>query len=309
MRILAQLIKLQDYISRYEWNAYRYPSQFIRLKQDNWQKLNALWLKREEMTEIDIHTTEEISRSPKWKIWKKKEQVEELNVQDETSSLPNSKIELKQFFLDRLLQIQLKWATSTVTDLSFIDKSYASDPEIKYFLQRFPDTYLIMYYPIFNIKKAPVDGEIILISPIGVEIIYLMDEGIGTTIMAGDERTWTVTDEDEQRKVLNPHIPLKRTEQIVKSVLNYNKIDFPIQKTVLSKTNNIIFSEEPFQTKIIGRQQYEQWFQDKRTLSSPLKNRQLKVAEALLNHCQTTSVKRPEWEEEQTTFEFADDEL
>ncbi|MFD2761894.1 hypothetical protein [Lentibacillus juripiscarius] len=40
---MAQLIKLEDDVSRYEWNMYRYPGQFMRLKQDQWSKLHCLW--------------------------------------------------------------------------------------------------------------------------------------------------------------------------------------------------------------------------------------------------------------------------
>ena len=43
MNKLAQLIKLRDYISRYEMNPYHYPTQFIRLKRENWQKLIDMW--------------------------------------------------------------------------------------------------------------------------------------------------------------------------------------------------------------------------------------------------------------------------
>ena len=41
---MAQLIKLQDYVSRYEQDIYRYPSQFIKLKNQQWDKLKAAYL-------------------------------------------------------------------------------------------------------------------------------------------------------------------------------------------------------------------------------------------------------------------------
>jgi len=44
---MAQLIKLYDYIWRYEWNMYRYPSQYIRLKKDKWKDLHNDWIDRE----------------------------------------------------------------------------------------------------------------------------------------------------------------------------------------------------------------------------------------------------------------------
>ncbi|WP_404453730.1 NERD domain-containing protein [Virgibacillus necropolis] len=299
MIAIAQLIKLQDYVSRYEWNAYHYPSQYIRLKQENWQKLHHLWSNPQEETD-ELESDKTLSTFAKWKSFIKKDPVVEMNNEKADNFLPKAEEDLKHYFLDKLLPFQLKWASSTVTEVSFIDKSYEKDAKLKFFLQRFPDTYLLMYYPIFSIKKAPVDGELILISPIGIEIIYLIEERPNVKILAGDERTWGMETSDQQSKMLSPLIALKRTEQIVKRILATEQVDFPINKIVLSRTNKIVFHTEPYNTKIIGKLEFEQWFNEKRNLVSPLKNRQLKVIDTLLKHCQTTSMKRPEWEEEPT---------
>nr|WP_164217351.1 NERD domain-containing protein [Virgibacillus sp. YIM 98842] len=302
---MAQLIKLQDYISRYEWDVYRYPSQYIRLKKDQWNKLYSIWENPEnEMEFIESKNEQQSALSRIKSMFSKKDNHirETGEEQEEQEILPETEQELKQYFLDKLLPFQLKWATSTVTDTSFIDTSYYADPVLKYFLQRFPDTYLIMYYPIFSIKNAPVDGEIVIISPIGVEIIYLLEAEEGASIMAGNERTWLIETSQNQRKILNPSIALKRTEKIIQSILHAEQHDFPIKKTILSRVNPIVFAREPYQTKVIGRQQYETWFQEKRQLDSPLKSYQLKTAEALLKFCRTTSVKRPEWEEDTDEF-------
>lgn len=305
---MAQLIKLRDYISRYEWNTYRYPSQYIRLKQDNWKKLHSIWSHPDEKMEEEIPPEEKVSRFSKVKSFLKKDKEQETEKPlAEDKVLPDTETELKQYFLDEILRFQLKWATSTVTDTSFMNKSYYKDPLLKYFLQRFPDIYLIMYYPVFNIKKAPVDGEIVLISPVGIEIIYLLEDNPEAVIMAGDERTWTLEIDSHHTKILSPMISLKRTEQIVRSILNSADVEYSIKKTVLSRKNNIVFSNEPYNTSIIGEKDYKEWFENKRKLQSPLKSNQLKAAEALLKHCQTTSVKRPEWEEDTNDFSFQDE--
>ncbi|PAV30107.1 hypothetical protein CIL05_06485 [Virgibacillus profundi] len=307
MKEMAQLIKLRDYISRYEWNAYRYPSQFIRLKQDNWRKLQHTWNNpSEEIKEENLEAPETGSKFSKWKNFLKKD-IKKEEVIKQKPKLPDTKTELKHYFLDEMLRFQLKWATSTVTDKSFMDESYHKDPLLKYFLQRFPDIYLIMFYPVFNVRKAPIDGEIILISPVGIEIIYVLEEPPQAEIVAGDERTWTIEDSGKESKIINPIISLKRTEQIIRSILNSAVLDFSIQKTVLSRTNNIVFSAEPYNLSIVGNTAYEEWFQEKRRLQSPLKSRQLKAAEALLKHCQSTSVKRPEWEEDTNAYSFMDE--
>src|SRR5699024_10230025 len=159
-----------------------------------------------------------------------------------------------------------------------------------------------MYYPVFSIQKATVDREIILISPIGIEIIHLIEAEPEAIIMASDERTWIVNTRNDAKKILNPLIALKRTEQIISSIFRKNEIDFPVHKSLVSKTNDLLFSSEPFQTRSKSQNEYENWFQEKRKLIAPLKKRQLKVAEVLLHHCQTVSVKRPEWEAEDNLF-------
>lgn len=313
---IAQLIKLQDYISRYEWDTFRYPSQYIRLKKDHWKKLYDIWEDPEAYIEQESTKEEEnqSSSTPFYKLKGKWKRTKELQItQQETGqkenlyvNLPDTEAELKQYFLNRLFHFQMKWASSTVTKKSYVNAEYYRDPLLKYLLQRFPDTYLVMYLPIFMIKKAPIETEILLISPIGIEIIHFVEKSVDTVIMAGDERTWTLKQKNEHSKLLNPLIALKRTEKLINSLLSAHSIDFPIHKTVLSRTNSIVFATEAYNTKIIGQENFDEWFEEKRKLTSPLKNVQLKAAEALLKHCQTTSVRRPEWEEDTAMESFVD---
>lgn len=292
---MAQLIKLQNYVTRYEWDIYRYPSQFIRLKQDNWKKLHYLWTNQEE---IQFTEMVEEDKKHKWRFFTKKTQQNLDEKSKVADTLPTSEDELKRYFLDHLLPFQFKWATSTISNVSFVEKKYYTDKTLQYFLQRFPDTFLLMYYPIFEIRNAPIETEIILITPIGIDIIYLLEESSDTIISATEERSWSFEKENKVSKKLSPIFALKRTEKIVRGILDKYDIDIPIEKIVLSRTNIINFLSEPYKTRIIGKKDYESWFKTKRSLSSPLKSNQLKGAEALLKHCQSTYVKRPEWLEE-----------
>jgi hypothetical protein len=301
---LAQLIKLQNYITRYEWDIYRYPSQFIRMKQDNWNRLHELWSNQINLTNME--TQKEAPKQSKWKsILTRKHQDDEDELVEQDVVLPKTEVELRHFFLDHLLPFQLKWATSTISNVSFVDRKYYSDQTLQYFLQRFPDNYLLMYYPIFEIRKAPIEGEIILISPVGIEIIYLLEGNPNTVITASDERSWIYDRNSVKTKHLSPMFALKRSENIIKGILEKYDISFPIEKIVLSRTNLINYLSEPYKTRIIGKQDYEQWFNTKRSLVSPLKSTQLKAAEAILRHCQSSYVKRPEWEDDEVQEGFS----
>jgi hypothetical protein len=292
---IAQLIKLIDYVTRYEWDTFRYPSQYIRIKKDNWNKLYHLWQTPPQSTKVEITLpAEKRTKFVKWKRKFTKNAGLQTEIKETTNELPKTEVALKQYFLDKLLNFQFKWATSTISDQSVMHHRYKDDQTLKYFLQRFLDTFLLMYYPVFYIQKTPIDAEIIFISPIGIEIIYIIEETPPSVIVTSDGRTWTIEKEKQQTKILNPLIALKRTEQIVNSILSKQEINFPVQKVVLSRTNSIVFSTAPYNTKLIDKSAYEDWFQEKRKLALPLKNTQLKAAEALLRYCVTNSFKRAE---------------
>lgn len=297
---LAQLIKLRDYVSRYEINPFHYPTQFIRLKRDNWGKLVEQWEKENEAeveAELESDKSFDGKSTFRWNPFNtKKERVEDPVIFKR--NLPSSKDQLRKYFLNQLFPFQLKWATSTLTQVSYTDKKHYFDQRLKFFLQHFPDIYLVMYYPIFNIKKAPVDLDIIIISPIGIEIVTILNEEPGSTIIASDERTWYVEKDQGTKKIISPVISLKRTEHIVESILQAYNLSFAIHKTVLCERSQFIYYQEPYKISLIGEKEYKEWYEGKRRLSGSLKGLQLKVMGALLDHCLSTSVRRPEWEKD-----------
>lgn len=296
MNKLAQLIKLRDYISRYEMNPYHYPTQFIRLKRENWQKLIDMW-EQENMEQWKAEQEEKESKEERfrWNPFSQKKTKVEGPIFFKRN-LPETKDQLRKYFLNQLYPFQLKWATSTLTQVSYTDKRYYYDNQLKFFLQHFPDIYFIMYYPIFSIKNAPIDTDIIMISPFEIEIISLIREDSNATIIVDDDRTWTVDYKDMTKKMISPVISLKRTEQIVNSILKKYDLSFSIRKTVISQDAHLLYSTEPYNVTLIGANDFDEWYKQKRSLSGSLKALQLKAMEALLEHCLSTSVRRPEWE-------------
>lgn len=300
---MAQLVKLYDYISRYESNPFHYPTQFIRLKQENWQQFHQSWLDAK-ASENEMVGEEHTNKRhfTDWLKFSKKTTDDPIDPNIYKKNIPTTKQQLIQLFLNQLLDFQYKWATSTISHQSYTDQKHVNDDTLTYFLQRFPDIYLLLYYPLFSIKKAPIDGEIILISPIGIEIIHVIKNITNATIIIHEGRSWEIESHGRSQSIISPLIALKRTEQIVASILKTHQIDFPIQKTVLSETNEFLYHMEPYETNIVGRRNYEKWFTDKRSLQSPLKNIQLKSMEAILHHCHSTSVRRPEWEDRDDSY-------
>ncbi|RWZ59730.1 NERD domain-containing protein [Halobacillus fulvus] len=299
---MAQLIKLQDYISRYESDIYQYPSQFIRLKKENWKKMKHLYDQRVLDETATEEEEEKVVPGPFWKrVFRKESTAFELNEEPaRVSNLPVNEEELKQYFLNGLFPFQLKWASGTLREKSFINPSYQEDSFLKYLLQRFPDTFFVMYQSIVEMKKAHMEILPIMIGPHGIDIIYYFEEG-GRVFTPSSEKAWHV--DGEEKKIVSPIIALNRSETFVKSVFRAYFIDLPIRKVILAPESSIKNSYPPYQTEYIDKDQYPDWFKSKRNTSAPLKHQQLKAADTLLKHCVTTSFKRPEWEEEEATEE------
>lgn len=311
---MAQLIKLQDYISRYETDPFRYPAQYVRLKKQQWNKLKLQWENR--LDDVPI-ITENIAAEDKRKsssfrgikrLFQKsnieqEEMLEENRVQSESifqfspqfMYYPDTIEELKQLFLDQLFTFQMKWASSTVFEKSCLDQSYYRNEKLKYFLQRFPDTCLFLYEPIFLFKKAPIEMEVILITPTELWCLSFLEEEKEAVFIGSKERFWIKRAKGKEKKVLNPMLSLNRMAKIVSQLLNHYKLGIPLKKAIICRNGYIDYPTAPEDIALLEKRNYPIWFEQQRNLQSPLKHIQLKTAKVLLDYCQTTSAKRREW--------------
>ena len=207
---MAQLVKLQDYISRYQIDLTRYSTQFVRLKKGQWEKTKFEWQSGEMMTKwehLDMEQQEEQETKTKLSLLKKffpvrfskqeeqqEENIEQLDVsnefaddevrEEETALLfepnivytPRSLEELKRIFLDQFFQFQMKWASSTLREKSYVDRKFMRDHLLRTLLQSLPDSYMLFYYPILRLKKAPIELEIVLMTPTECYIIKVLEE-------------------------------------------------------------------------------------------------------------------------------------
>lgn len=327
---MGQLIKLQDYISRYEQDIYRYPIQFVRLKQQQWEKLKAAYLagELEQLYSGDTagNLEEEwvLDEKPGLKervkgIFKRsdKKEPEVLSpvrpaaiVQEENlfslqiSSSINSMEELKLTFLNQLLRFQIKWGSSTIHEKSFVDQTFFLDEKLRFFLQRFPDTFLLLYKPIFLLKNAPVEVEIILLSPTDAWCITFVEAEEDAAFIGSSERFWVKRHHQQgDKKILNPLLGLNRMEKIVAQLFSLYDVTLPIKKAIISRNGYIDYPLAPFDVMLLDKRTFPEWFQSMRELSTPLKHQQLKAAQALLEYCQTTSSRRLEWDVDQDVIE------
>ncbi|MFT8323131.1 MAG: nuclease-related domain-containing protein [Bacillus sp. (in: firmicutes)] len=323
---MAQLVKLKDYISRYEQNIILYPSRFVRLKKQKWEGIKKAFEMGQHspsfLEEEGLHEEEWLEEKSSFftklkGIMQKNKKDDELEAhleikkesieiveEDELAFdykpnyylTPKNIEELKVQFLNQLLQFQMKWASSTLTEKSVVKKAFYYDEVLKYYLQRFPDTYLVLYQPVFLLQNAPIELDTIIITPTEVWCITLLEAEESSVFVGSNEKFWTKKRKDKEKKILSPVISINRTEKVIKKIMKMHEIDFPIKKAILTRNGYIDYPMAPYDLKIIEKRNYEDWFQTMRNNRSPLKAIQLKTAESLLRHCLTTCMRRYEWD-------------
>lgn len=319
---MAQLVKLQNYISRYENDPFHYPARYVRLKKQEWLKFRALWERQKESggalpEENDagswmLEEPKERSSFLKGIFSRKQKQpdaeAEHVPLQEEealfsineTESLYlQTEEEAKKAFVEKMYHFQIKWASSTLTYQSPLDHKYFVDERLKFLLKRLPDTFLIFYEPVFRFQKAVVELDVVMITPLHIWCISFLEEQDDAAFTGSPERFWVKRFGEKESKILSPAVSLGRTEAVVKKLIHHEQIELPVRKAVISRNGYIDDPGAPADIQYIDKRHFNQWFQEMRQLSSPLKTVQLKAAKAMLAHADTVSVRRPEWEEEE----------
>jgi len=332
---MAQLVKLQDYISRYQIDLARYPTQFVRLKNSQWERVKRQWELGEEISEWQhdndsendsFEEKERFSLLKKWFAGRQKadsrdvEQVEITNelVSDEDSIpeeettltfepkivyAPQSIHELKRMFIDQFFHFQMKWASSTLREKSYVDPRFMRDSLLRDLLQKLPDNYLLFYYPILQIRKAPIELDVVLMSPTECICITVLDTENQAVYVGGSERFWIKKVGTKDSKVLNPLINLNRMESVLTQLFKQDNIDMPIRKVVLTRNGYFDYPGSSFGIQFIDRRNYGEWMEQLKKVSSPMKHMQIRAAQTILNNVQTTSFNRDIWKKSSQSAE------
>lgn len=327
---MAQLVKIQDYISRYQIDLARYPTQFVRLKKSQWERIKRQWELGEDISEwqhIDNEAeTEAFEGKERFSFFKKifagrpketTEDVEQIEISDELVSdedtipeeettlifepkivyAPQSVHELKRMFIDQFFHFQMKWASSTLREKSYVDPRFMRDSLLRTLLQTLPDNYLLFYYPILQIRKAPIELDVVLMSPTECICITVLEAENQAVYVGGSDRFWIKKVGTKDSKVLNPTINLGRMESVLSQLFKQDNIDMPIRKVVLTRNGYFDYSGSPFGVRFVDRRNYGEWIEQLRKVSSPMKHMQIRAAQTILNTVQTTSFNRDIWQQ------------
>ncbi|KFL16247.1 glucanohydrolase [Geobacillus stearothermophilus] len=299
---MGQLLKLRDYISRYETDVYHYVPEFIRLKQWQWEQAKARWEAERDADGARREpgeTWDFLLDKPSWwerliGRWRRGPEPEMDEERPPAPPLSRAATldELKRQFLDDLFELQLRWASSTMTHVSFVDEAWYGDETLKYFLQRFPDTHLCFYRPVAAAGKAAVELETILLTPAAAWCLAFVEGEPDNVVIASTGRFWVERAGADTVKRVNPVISLRRTEGIVSDIFRRHGVEWPIHLAVVNRYGYIDSGHLfPF-VRYIDKRNYESWFSRLRGSALPLRHGQLKAAEALLRHCISFSSRR-----------------
>lgn len=304
---MAQLLKIEDCVSRYEKDVYRYTGQYIRLKSDRWKRVKANW-ENEKLSEPGVLESSPEPEPKKW--WQRKSETSE-TIAEEPYIPPRTPITLsalKKNFREELFDFQLKWASSTIRERSRIGREMLREDFLRMLLMDLPDNYLVLYRPIIRLKKAEAQMDVIMIGPDTIHAIVLMDTQKGDVIHPSQGRFWEVERRNEVLKTVSPIAAVQRMNYFIESVIDTNETETKISYTVLCKNGFINRSGIPPYIQVIDQANYGQWWEALKRQPSPIKAKQLKAAKGLMDRCVTTAYLRPEWETEQDLWSRVDPE-
>lgn len=327
---MAQLVKLQDYISRYQIDLARYPTQFVRLKKSQWERVKRQWELGEEISEwqhtVDDSENDSFEEKERFSFLKKifasrqkeeNEDIEQIEITNELVSdedsipeeettltfepkivyAPQSVHELKRMFIDQFFHFQMKWASSTLREKSYVDPRFMRDPLLRNLLQKLPDNYLLFYYPILQIRKAPIELDVVLMSPTECICITVLEAENQAVYVGGSERFWIKKVGTKDSKILNPMINLNRMESVITQLFKQDDINMPIRKVILTQNGYFDYPGSPYGIQFVDRRNYGEWMEHLRKVSSPMKHMQIRASQTILNNVQTTSFNRDIWQQ------------
>jgi len=304
MKPMAQLVKLSDYVSRYEIDIYRYPSRYVRLKKERWHRLKEDWEVRKKgysnLPSWDIF--EEKSETRLQKSWNrllgKKQQTskEEVVLPSEKKLSFHSMEQLKNAYREELFQFQMNWASSTVSEISEVKRSYYHDSLLHFLVKKLPDTYFIFYRPVLLMKKAPVDMDVVIVTPNEILLITPLLGNDQTIFQMDTGRYWLRKQDKNQERFLHPYLSLNRMRMVIESILQEKDITIPIRHVVLAKDSFIDIQPKSKRVQFVDKRNFKSFHEQLLKSQSPIKNIQLKIADILLTHSMTISKSRTQEE-------------
>lgn len=296
----------------------RYPSQFTRMKRERWYYVKSQWQQQQVENKREHQMNDEVEddwfeeqsnifsqalnrvRAFYQKRTSPFEREADLVVKETSSeaNLPPTLEALREHFLEEIFQSQLRWASSSLVDVSTLHPRYQYDEWLRFFALRLPDNYFLMYKPVFFIKNAPIELEIMLISPTELSCITILEGQEHSVFEATSERFWIEYVDKTRKKRLSPFVSLGHMTGVVSQLMKDANLSFPIRKVVLAPMSVIDNKVQGAKVDFVDKRNFQAWHEKLQRHPSPLKKDQVLTAQALLKHCHIVASSREEADEE-----------
>ncbi|MED1560940.1 hypothetical protein AJ85_16525 [Alkalihalobacillus alcalophilus ATCC 27647 = CGMCC 1.3604] len=308
---MAHLVKLSDYVSRYQIDLNHYSSQFTRMKKERWYYIKAEWEQAQNrLEEIEPDEAPQQKLLNKWlqhpiwnsiKSWKIKEAP--FLEKDDFRSLDDSLQKKRQEYLNSVFESQITWASSSLGERSNLDEGFFQDKWLKQFCIDIPENYFLFYEPIFYLKNAEIEFEILLISPTEILCLTILNGEDLSVFEASSERFWIEYIHKKRKKRLSPLLELTRMEKIVQQIIKQKNLHTEIRKVVLSPNSIIDNKLKGSKVEFVDKRNFKLWKEKLIKHPSPLKKSQFQITSTLLSYCQTKVMEDGEEVEEITETE------
>ncbi|SFG42436.1 hypothetical protein [Sporolactobacillus nakayamae] len=255
---MAQLIKVNQCVSRYQLNLRCYANRYNWLKKRRMEAWREKWL--------DKHT-----------------------IQNSVSGVDKYSNHWKIGFDDWLFDKQVLWSTRTAFERSARPDDILTEQWLRRMLKGINDVSFFMYRPVLLTKSGPVQLDSLLITNDRICCVHPLLGETGDVFQPYSQRMWNqITNGAAVRPLVNPMISLRRTKAVVAAFLKGKGLtSMQVATVVYAPDCYIEDTVNDYETDFVDQRNESEWFQRMDQHSLLMKREQLEAAEALLKMSET----------------------
>jgi hypothetical protein len=255
---MAQLIKINQCVSRYQLNFRCYANRYNWLKKRRMEAWRENWL--------DNHT-----------------------IQNSVNNVDKYSNHWKVDFDDWLFDKQLAWSTSTAFERSERPVTIRTEHWLRRMLKGINDVSFIMYQPVLLTKSGPVQLDSLLITNDMICCVHPLLGETGDVYQPYSQRMWyQITNGAVVRPLVNPMISLRRTKAVVAAFLKGKGLtSMQVGAVVYTPDCYIERTANDYESDFVDQRNEREWFQKMDQHSLLMKREQIESAEALLSMSET----------------------
>ncbi|MCO7175904.1 hypothetical protein ACFP7A_01935 [Sporolactobacillus kofuensis] len=260
---MAQLIKVNQCVSRYQLDLRAYANRFT-------------WLKKRRMEE--------------WKEkWGNTSTIKDQSDRDDKDN-KSIKAQFENWFFEK----QVGWATRTAFEVSQSPKHLQEEHWVRRILTRINDVSFFMYQPVLLTKSGSIQLDSLIIGNDLICCVHPLIGEPGHVFQSVSQRTWCeITNGGATKQLINPLISLRRSKAVVSAFLRNHGLNEMVIKTAVYAPDGYIEQVmSSYETDFVDRRNERKWFEWLDQHALLLKREQLDAAEMILQHSETIAESR-----------------